>query len=277
MTDPRHYQIAVLCTFTVFGRFWLGFDFALQTALVTIVSALLMQHWLFGAQYKSALISALSLVLLLRTDTLILAVLAAIVAIGSKRFVRIQKRHVFNPSALALVLVTFMFPQAWLAPGQWGPMGLSVLLLAAAGLLVVTRARRMDVALAFLFSFAALVLLRGWWLGDPLPIALHQLQNGALIVFAFFMITDPKTTAVTARLRIAQGICVAAVAAVIQFYFYQHSAALYSLVLLAPLFAMPYFHKETANEKNTSDTDARSVHDGIGQRTGLLWVLRRQG
>lgn len=263
MADPRNYQIAVLCTFSVLGRFWLGFDFSWQTALVTILSALFIQHWLFAAQYKSALISSLSLVLLLRTDTLVLASLAAVIAIGSKRFIRLHRRHIFNPSALALVIVTLCFPGAWLAPGQWGPMGFSALLLAAAGLLVVTRAQRIDVALAFLVTFTALVVLRGWWLGDPIAIALHQCQNGALIVFAFFMITDPKTTASTAALRMVQGVVVAIVAVFIQFYFYQHSAALYALVLLAPLFALPFFHKETTDEKVIPSAYRQSHFAGI--------------
>ncbi len=276
MADPRNYQIAVLCLFTVFGRYWLGFDFSLTTAAVIIAVALGAQHLLFATQHKSALISALSLVLLLRTDTLALAALAAIIAIGSKRWVRLDGRHIFNPSALALVVVTFVFNGAWLAPGQWGPMGLSVLLLAGAGLLVVTSAQRIDIALAFFTGFAAIVLLRGLWLGDPLSIALHQLQNGALIVFSFFMITDPRTTAHTAVLRVVQGFSVALVAAVIQFSFYQHSAPLYALVLLAPLFATPFFQKETSNEENRIRHRFHFYRALFQSGTGLLWILRRQ-
>ena len=35
---------------------------------------------------------------------------------------------------------------------------------------------------------------RSWWLGEPLAIPLHRLENGALLIFAFFMVSDPKTT-----------------------------------------------------------------------------------
>ncbi len=277
MADPRHYQIGVLCLFVVFGRFWLGFDFSLSVAVAIICTALVTQQLLFGAQLKSALISSLSLVLLLRTDSILLAGLAAAIAIVSKRYLRMGKHHIFNPSAFALVVITFAFPGAWLAPGQWGPMGLSVLMLAGAGLLVVSRAQRVDVALAFFVTYALIVLGRGIWLGDPLAIAMHQLQNGALIVFAFFMITDPKTTAATPELRVLQGVAVALLAVIIQFGFYQHSAPLFSLVLLAPLFALPMFHKESTDEKNnlrSVSTDSVAV---FGQRAGFLRVLRRQG
>ena len=48
-------------------------------------------------------------------------------------------------------------------------------------------------------AYGLLLIGRALWLGDPLSIPLHQLQNGALLIFAFFMISDPKTTPNTAR------------------------------------------------------------------------------
>ena len=56
-----------------------------------------------GLGCKSALISALSLCLLLRTDWLALAALAAVVAVGSKFLIRVRDKHVFNPTNLAIV------------------------------------------------------------------------------------------------------------------------------------------------------------------------------
>ena len=276
MVDPRNYQIAVLCTFVCLGNLWLGFDFTPVIALVLVATAIAVQWVLFGSQLKSALISSLSLVLLLRTDSVGLAMLAAVVAIGSKKAIKVNNRHVFNPSALALVAVTWL-PGAWLAPGQWGPMGFSALLLAGAGLLVVTRAQRLDVALAFFTTFAAIVVLRGLWLGDPLSIALHTLQNGALIVFAFFMITDPKTTPSTTRLRVVHGAVVAVLAAVLQFFFYVSSAPLYALVFLSPLVSLFLYSKDTAHEKNISVS--RTVDRAVAGNSGIsfLRVLRRQG
>ena len=59
---------------------------------------------------------------------------------------------------------------------------------------MVNRAARSDVTLAFLVFYLALVVGRSLWLGEPLAIPLHRLQSGALLLFAFFMISDPKTT-----------------------------------------------------------------------------------
>lgn len=252
MADPRNYQIVVLTTFVLVGYFWLEFNFEFSTALIIITAAVVSQRLVFkDAQYRSALISALSLVLLLRTDEAVIAGLAAVLAISSKKLIRIGGQHVFNPSAFALVTVTTVFSHAWLAPGQWGALGFSVLLIAGAGLLVVTRAQRLDVALSFFVCFAAIVVLRGLWLGDPLVIAMHQLQNGALVVFSFFMITDPRTTPVTPKSRIFYGAGVAVLAAVFQFVFYISSAPLFALVLTAPLVAIfNLFLLDKTYEKN---------------------------
>ena len=68
-----------------------------------------------------------------------------------------------------------------------------------------------------------------------MSIQLHQLQNGALLIFAFFMISDPKTTPNRSSTRILYGVLVASVAYVIQFVFYEPNAPIIALILSAPL------------------------------------------
>jgi len=130
-------------------------------------------------------------------------------------------------------------------------------------------------AMAFLATFAAIVIARGLWLGDPAAIALHQLQNGALIVFAFFMITDPKTTPATAHYRLVQGVAVAVLAAFLQYRLDVASAPLFALVILAPIFALPIFHKETANEKTSYPARHFNLHRAGWSASGILRLLRR--
>ena len=54
---------------------------------------------------RSALITALSLTLLLRTDSALLAATAAACAIGSKFLIRTNDKHIFNPANFAIVLL----------------------------------------------------------------------------------------------------------------------------------------------------------------------------
>ena len=55
-------------------------------------------------------------------------------------------------------------------------------------------AHRSDIAIFFLVAHATLLLVRAVWLSDPLAIPLHQLPSGSLLIFSFFMISDPRTT-----------------------------------------------------------------------------------
>ena len=183
----------------------------------------------------SAAITSLSLTLLLRTDVMAIAMLAAVIAISSKFLIRVRGKHIFNPANIALVTLTFATNDAWVSSGQWGSAALGAFLLACLGFLVLTRAKRAETTLAFLLSYAVLLFGRAIWLGDPLSIPVHQLQNGALLIFSFFMISDPKTTPNTAVARIIYGAVVASVAYTIQFVLYELNAPIIALILCAPL------------------------------------------
>src|SRR6185436_21077694 len=85
--DPRLYQIAVLTGLLVYGVGWLDFEIGVPRAIVIIATALATQYLctrlgkLPAYDPRSALISALSLCLLLRTNSLLLAMVTASIAI----------------------------------------------------------------------------------------------------------------------------------------------------------------------------------------------------
>ena len=238
--DPRYYQIAVLTALVGFGVFALDFGIRWQNALTIIVTALGVQF--LGTLYArlprfdplSPLITSLSLTLLLRTDEVSLAAAAAAIAIGSKFLIRIRGKHVFNPANLALVSLMLLSDQAWVSSGQWGSAAIGAFTLACLGFLVLTRAKRAETTIAFLLIYGAMLCGRALWLGDPLAIPLHQLQNGALLIFAFFMISDPKTTPDAAVGRVLYAAIVAAVAFTIQFIYYEPNGPILALIISAP-------------------------------------------
>jgi Na+-translocating ferredoxin:NAD+ oxidoreductase RnfD subunit len=241
LRDPRYYQIIVLTSLVGFGVIALDFGIHWQNA-VTIVSAALVVQYI-GTRYArlqrfdplSPLITSLSLTLLLRTDEPALAALAAAIAIGSKFLIRFRDKHVFNPANIALVILMLASDKAWVSSGQWGSAAIGAFTLACLGFLVLTRARRAETTIAFLLVYATLLLGRAAWLGDPLAIPLHQLQNGALLIFAFFMISDPKTTPDTPAGRIVFATLVATAAFVIQFIYYEPNGPILALVASAPI------------------------------------------
>jgi Na+-translocating ferredoxin:NAD+ oxidoreductase RnfD subunit len=240
LQDPRYYQIIVLSLLVVFGVLVLNFGIRWQNALAIVTSALVVQYIAsrFIGQIRfdplSPIITSLSLTLLLRTDAIELAVLAATIAIGSKFVLRVRGKHVFNPANIALVTLMLSSDRAWISSGQWGSAAIGAFALACLGFIVLTRARRAETTFAFLAAYAILSLGRAYWLNDPISIPLHQLQNGALLIFAFFMISDPKTTPDTRIGRIAYGMFVASIAYTIQFIFYEPNGPILALVMSAP-------------------------------------------
>ncbi len=241
LKDPRYFQIAVLGTLLSFGVFVLEFGIHWQNAVAIVTTALSVQ-WL-GTRLAglprfdplSPLITSLSLTLLLRTDVVALAAVAASIAIGSKFLVRVRGKHVFNPANVALVAMMLLSDRAWVSSGQWGSAALGAFALVCLGFLVLTRAKRAETTIAFIACYAALLFGRAWWLGDPLAIPAHQMQSGALLIFAFFMISDPMTTPNTGLGRIVFAAIVATIAFTIQFVYYEPNGPILALILSAPL------------------------------------------
>lgn len=242
--DPRLYQIAVLSGLLAYGWAALEFDITPTRAAMLAGTCLATQFaWTLGRRLpafdaRSALISGLSLCLLCRANDPLLGAAAAIIAISSKFLVRVRGKHVFNPTNIGLAVMLLLSDTVWVSPGQWGTPAWFAFLMAGLGLLVVTRAARADVTLSFLCFYAALVAGRSYWLGEPAAIPIHRLQSGALLLFAFFMISDPKTTPDSRAGRLVFAALVAAGAWYVQFRLFRTNGLLWSLAcgsLLVPL------------------------------------------
>ena len=240
--DPRHGQIVTLASLLTYGLGWLQFDIGLPQVVITVTAALAVQRlgdWRTGAPWrsgaKSALISALSLCLLLRTDALWIAAVGSAIAVGSKFLIRVGGKHVFNPTNGALVALLLTTDLAWISPGQWGTAAAFAFAMACAGMLVVNRAARSDVTLAFIASYAALLVGRSLSLGEPLTIPLHRLESGAFLLFSFFMISDPKTTPDSRLGRIAFAMLVAAGAWYVHFRLFRPNGFVWALAAASPL------------------------------------------
>ena len=234
--DPRWFQISALAGLLLFGVVTLDFEVSAWRIGVALTSILGWQ-WLAGrlcqlasTDYRSALISGLSLCLLARTDHWLWLPLLGGVAIGGKFLVRWRGKHIFNPTNLALAVGLLVGNgRVWVSPGQWGSVAIFAFLLVCLGGLVVSRARRADIAVMFLICWAGLLLGRAWWLGDPWTIPWHRLQNGAVLLFAFFMISDPKTTPDSRLGRWVFAAGVAVTACWWQYQLYHNNGLIWSL------------------------------------------------
>lgn len=240
--DARWFQIIFLSFFLVLGL-WTR-DWTLHPLLIAIaIGTCYLCQALFECLSPvprppvslSPLITALGLSLLLRTDHPSTMLLAAGVAISSKFLIRIQDKHVFNPANFGIVVALTLTPDAWVSPGQWGENGWYALLFLGTGGLVLQKVGRWDTTAAFLGAYATLEAIRNVWLGWTWDVWMHRLMSGSLLLFALFMITDPRSIPNARISRLIWAISIALLTFVLKNYFFISTAMFWSLFVLTPL------------------------------------------
>jgi Na+-transporting NADH:ubiquinone oxidoreductase subunit NqrB len=207
------------------------------------------------ASLPSALITALGLSLLLRVDHYSTMMLAGGVAIVSKFLLKINGKHLFNPANFGVVMALTLTQDAWVSPGQWGESGWYALLFLAAGGIVLNRVGRWDTTVTFLATYAGLEAVRNVWLGWTWDVWAHRLMSGSLLLFALFMITDPRTIPNARAGRIIWAIAIAWLTFILRNQFFVSTAVFWALFMLSPLsilldkiWAMPRFEWHTVVE-----------------------------
>lgn len=239
--DPRVIQIVLLGGFLVLGVLARDFEIGWPQVALTFAAAIAAQAlWLrrldlAGVGYLSAIVTSFGVSILVRADSLWVHPLVAALAISSKFMLRVDARHVFNPANLGAVLAAWVLPGAWVSPGQWGADLAAGAWFLAMGSLVTGRARRVDAGWCFLAFYLTLACARVLVLGQPLAVIANQAGNGALLLFAFFMISDPMTTPVHRRARIAYCALVATAAFCWQYLMFAPHALVTALFLLSPI------------------------------------------
>ncbi len=239
--DPRLVQIVLLGSLLAAGATLRDFSLRPLQVVFTFASVLLTQALFLrilgirNVNYLSAVITGLGLSLLLRADSLWVHPVAAFLAISAKFLIRVRGKHVFNPANLGVMLALILLPGAWVSPGQWGQDVAVAGWFLVLGNLVVMRARRVDVSWAFLIAFLGLAGARVLWLGLNPAGFVHLLSNGSILLFAFFMISDPMTIPDSRRGRLLHAALVAGFAFFWQFGLFRTNGLLWSLLMLSPL------------------------------------------
>jgi Na+-transporting NADH:ubiquinone oxidoreductase subunit NqrB len=241
LADPRLFQIFALGVLLAAGAYFRDFSIRTEQVVLTFAAGLLTQAacWRLTPSkprtLRSALITCLSLTLLLRADNLLAHPIAATAAIYSKSPFRFRGKHLFNPATFGIICAIVLIPGTWISPGQWGQdvaiAGWFVML----GVLVTNRARRGDISWTFLAFYLGVLALRVEYLGQRWAVWTHQFESGALLLFAFFMISDPMTGPNDRRGRIAHAALVAAIAYVWQLHLYRTNGLIWALFIAAPL------------------------------------------
>ena len=247
--DPRYFQVIFQVIFLSYGILVLGWEADWQHISISIAGCLLFQYAADSIKAKrpltphefnrwgfSVLISAMSLCLLLKTNSWQISLLAAFLTVISKYIFRWKQKHIFNPSAFGIVACLFFTNDAWLSPGQWGSDAVIFFSVITLGTIVVTRVQKLDISLAFLFTFIGLLYWRQVYvLGWPLDHFIHSVSTGSLLLFTFFMISDPRTSPNHPLARILWAVLIAIIAFYLAAFKWKYNTLIWVLVAAAPL------------------------------------------
>src|ERR1051326_5589541 len=250
--DPRYFQVIFQVIFLSYGIFYIDWNADWLHYVITITGCLCFNYYAESFRQKhflpiwgnsgfkcwgfSVLVSALSLCLLLKTNHWYISLLAAFLTVASKYIFRFNHKHIFNPSAFGIIATIFLTNDAWLSPGQWGSNVVIFFLTITLGTILVTRVQKLDISLAFLLTFTGLLYWRQVYvLGWPMDYFIHSVSTGSLLLFSFFMISDPKTSPSHSMARIIWAILIAAVSFYLAAFKWKYNTSIWILVAAAPL------------------------------------------
>jgi len=249
--DSRDYQIAFLSLFLslgIFTRDWtIRPDLMLLVITVCLLTQLLLTYirdfvkdkkefsWQFFNCLKSALITGLGLCLLLRSNHYETMALAAFLAIASKFIFTYRNKHFFNPANFGIIATLIITNDAWVSPGQWGDDWWYLLLFLGAGSIILKRVGRWDTTATFMLTYGGLIGIRDIFLGWSFDVWQHQLMSGSLILFALFMLTDPRSIPNAKNGRLIWSVLIAILAFILQYQFYLSNGIFWALFIVSPL------------------------------------------
>ena len=284
--DPRLHVAAVLLTLQLLGQTVLDFRLSVAQILMCIAAGALIE---FGYEFfrnnvimwpASGLLTGNSTAFILRVpgtfhgqwwSTRGWWIFVGVVALSmvSKYVIRYRGRHIFNPSNLGLVLAFVALGPQYTEPQDlwWIPMGpwmiVTYAILIGGGLYIAWELKLLGLELGYMAAFAlftALALLPvpdhcmiASWYATPMcgeQLVQILVTSPEVLIFAFFMIPDPRTVPDRQVARFVFGVIVALLSVVLlgptTLEFWTKTAILASLVfacagrfalvrLLAPL------------------------------------------
>jgi len=199
--DNRYLPPLFITTILVVGHFAYGILESYERTALAIVAALVTELVLgriFVGKWinlASAYISGISVGILLRSPAFWPFALCSVLSIMSKYVLRVNGRHLWNPSNFGICVLLFLAPETVAALTiQWGNFIWPLLVIWILGSVIIWRAKRIHISVTYVLSFLAFAFVRSWITGDPWRSEISPITGPMYQLFVFFMITDPKTT-----------------------------------------------------------------------------------
>jgi Na+-translocating ferredoxin:NAD+ oxidoreductase RnfD subunit len=242
LRDPRLHLAAIIVSLQILGQVAFEFRLSIAQILISLLTCAVLEvvitfRWQHVIMWPaSALLTGNGVAFILRVPGTehgdwwslngwwIFAGAAAF-ALLSKYVIRWRGHHVFNPSNIGLVVCFLVLGPARAEPLDfwWGPMSpwlaLALALIVVGGFAILRRLHLLGIAIGFWLVFASGIALLAatdhamtarWHLGPIIGAELWRVLvfSPEILVFLFFMITDPKTVPEEARARRVFGVAI---------------------------------------------------------------------
>jgi len=282
LRDPRMHVAAVLLTLQVLGQTVLGFRLSIAQILICLATGALFEFLVvFFKDHAimwpaSGLLTGNSTAFILRVPGTLhgqwwsthgFEIFIGVVVLGmaTKYLIRWKGRHIFNPSNVALVLAFVVLGVQHTEPLDlwWIPMGLwmavTYAILVGGGLLIAWELKMLGLVFGFMIAFAAFLAIAfsqapdhcmvASWHATPLcgrDLWQILVTSPEVLIFALFMIPDPRTVPDGQVARLVFGVIIAMLAVLLigptTLEFWTKTAILGSLVIACSLrFALVAF------------------------------------
>jgi FG-GAP-like repeat/ASPIC and UnbV len=249
LRDPRLHLAATITSLQVLGQIAFHFRLSISQiliclgtcAVIEVAITLRKQHVLMWP--ASGLLTGNGVAFVLRITGMQhgdwwsvrgwwIYVLTAGGSLLSKYVISWRGEHVFNPSNIGLVVCFLALGRSRVEPLDfwWGPMSwwmaLALVIIVAGGFAILSRLRLLRVALSFWAAFAVGIgglalaghaMTARWHLGPIQGFSFWWVlvTSPEVLVFLFFMITDPRTAPTEPRARVGYGIALGALASLL--------------------------------------------------------------
>lgn len=238
--DNRFLPPILITSILISAHFTFGILEAYERTALAIISSIGAEMVLGRITYgkwmhpASAYITGISVGILVRSPFLWPYVFASVISILTKYVLRLDNRHIWNPSNFGVSAVLLLAPQTVsLLSIQWGnniwPMAVIWLL----GFVIVWRVGKLHVSLAYVISFLVFALVRSAITGNPWQAVVAPITGPMYQLFIFFMVTDPKVAVRSKTGQVATVVGVAFVEMVLRLNEVIY-APFYALFLVGP-------------------------------------------
>jgi enediyne biosynthesis protein E5 len=239
--DKRYLAPVLVTMVLIVGQVTFGFleswgrtflAIATSIAIEMLLGKMIVGKW---PHLASAYISGISIGMLLRSPEFWPYALCAAISIVSKYVLRVDGRHIWNPSNFGIVAMLVLASDTVASLSvQWGNNLLPMVVVWAFGAIIIHTLGRFHITLTYVASFLFFAGVRHLVTGHPFLAEAAPLTGPMYQLYIFFMITDPKTTVHAKWAQCLVAFCVAAMEAVLRLMQFVH-APYYALFIVGPI------------------------------------------